>query len=76
MRKEQLLGSQTAKNGFLNEDDIVIRFNNWQTDEETQEWLIIMQYKLDEIEYVKAIKLNGYKADGSGSDNYKAKRRY
>lgn len=63
MRKEQLLGSQTAKNGFLNEDDIVIKFNNWQTDEETQEWLIIMQYKLDEIEYVKAIKLNGYKAD-------------
>ena len=29
MRKEQILGSQTAKNGFLNEDDIVEKFNNW-----------------------------------------------
>lgn len=63
MRKEQLLGSQTAKNGFLNEDDIVNKFNNWQTDEVTQKWLIIMQYELNEIEYVKAIKLSGYKTD-------------
>jgi hypothetical protein len=27
MLKEQILGSQTAKNGFLNEDDIVEKFN-------------------------------------------------
>ncbi len=26
MNKEQLKGSQTAKNGFLNEDDIVNKF--------------------------------------------------
>ena len=32
MTKEQLLGSQTAKNGFKNEQDIVDKFNNWQTD--------------------------------------------
>ena len=25
--KDQLLGSQTAKNGFINEDDIVNKFN-------------------------------------------------
>lgn len=30
MNKEQLKGSQTAKNGFLNEDDIIEKFNNWQ----------------------------------------------
>ncbi len=42
--KEQLKGSQTAKNGFLNEDDIVDKFNNWNTDEDAQKWLSIMQY--------------------------------
>jgi hypothetical protein len=63
MRKEQLLGSQTAKNGFLNEDDIVNKFNCWQKDEVAQKWLLIMEYQLTEIEYVKAIKLNGFKTD-------------
>jgi len=28
MNKSQLLGAQTAKNGFLNEGDIVQKFNN------------------------------------------------
>jgi hypothetical protein len=63
MRKEQLLGSQTAKNGFLNEDDIVEKFNNWHLDEDTQKWLLIMEYQLKDIEYVKAVKLSGYKTD-------------
>ena len=64
MTKEQLLGSQTAKNGFKNEQDIVDKFNNWQTDEDAQKWLLIMQYKLDEIEYVKAVKISqGFKTD-------------
>jgi hypothetical protein len=63
MNKEQLKGSQTAKNGFLNEDDIVDKFNNWNTDEDAQKWLLIMQYDLKQIEYVKAIKLNGVKTD-------------
>ena len=63
MNKEQLLGSQTAKNGFLNEEDIVIKFNNWETDEEAQKWLVLMQYNLDEIEYVKAVKISGHKTD-------------
>lgn len=63
MNKEQLHGSQTAKNGFLNEDDIVIKFNNWSKDIDAQKWLLIMQYNLDDIEYVKAIKLSGHKTD-------------
>lgn len=63
MNKEQLLGSQTAKKGFQNEDDIVIKFNNWQNDEDAQKWLILMQYILEEIECVKAVKLSGYKTD-------------
>lgn len=61
--KEQLLGSQTAKNGFLNEDDIVNKFNNWSIDEEAKKWLLIMQYDLNKIEYVKAVKLSGHKTD-------------
>lgn len=63
MDSSQLLGSQTAKNGFLNEDDIVDKFNNWLTDEEAQKWLVIMNYDLEEIEFVKAIKLSGFKTD-------------
>lgn len=63
MNKFQLQGSQTAKNGFLNEYDIVNKFNDWKNDDDAKTWLIIMQYKLEEIEYVKAIKLNGYKTD-------------
>ncbi len=63
MRKEQILGSQTAKNGFLNEDDIVEKFNNWQKDEDAQKWLLIMEYQINDIEYVKAVKLSGFKTD-------------
>lgn len=63
MNKEQLKGSQTAKNGFLNEDDIVQKFNNWDIDEDAQKWLLIMEYELLKIEYVKAVKLSGFKTD-------------
>lgn len=57
------LGSKTAKAGFKNEDDIVIKFNNWGKDTEAKEWLSLMGYKLNEIERVEAIKLHGYKTD-------------
>ncbi len=57
------LGSQTAKGGFRNEDDVVNKFNNWQTDEDAQKWLIIMKYDLDEIEYVEAHKITREKTD-------------
>lgn len=63
MTKNQELGSQTAKNGFKNEKDIVQKFNNWQTDTEAQHWLRLMQYDIKEIEYVKALVLSGFKAD-------------
>lgn len=57
------LGSQTAKNGFKNEQDIAERFNHWQVHSEAQEWLEIMGYDLSKIEKVKAVVLHGYKAD-------------
>jgi hypothetical protein len=63
MNKEQLLGSQTVKNGFLNEDDIIEKFNNWRSDEDAKKWLLIMQYDIDEIDFVKAVKLSGFKTD-------------
>lgn len=58
------LGSKTAKAGFSNEQDVIDRFNNWESDKIAQEWLSEMNYKIDDIEYVKASKVRGqYKAD-------------
>ena len=56
-------GSQIAKDGFKNEDEVVEKFNNWQTDSESQKWLETMDYDLKEIEFVEAFKLSGYKTD-------------
>ncbi len=56
-------GSQIAKDGFKNEDEVVEKFNNWQTDLESQLWLETMGYDLKEIEFVEAFKLSGYKTD-------------
>ena len=58
------LGSKTAKGGFNNEQDVIDRFNNWKSDKVAQEWLTEMNYKIDDIEFVKASKVRGqYKAD-------------
>ena len=57
------LGSNTAKNGFRNEDEIRDKFNNWKTDAEARIWLGAMNYKLAEIESVTATKPHGEKAD-------------
>lgn len=57
------LGSLTAKNGFKNEKEIADKFINWENDDDAKTWLIIMQYDLNEIEYVNANVLHGYKAD-------------
>lgn len=58
------LGSKTAKSGFENEDDVVAKFNNWQKDLDAQEWLMAMNYKINEIESVTAVKVPGHhKAD-------------
>jgi len=65
MKKKDLikLGSQTAKSGFRNEDDIVRKFNDWKSDEDAQKWLGLMGYPIDEIDKVEAIKLHGEKTD-------------
>ena len=57
------LGSQTAKNGFKNENEIRDKFNAWKTDADAQAWLAAMNYKLSEIESVAATKPHGEKAD-------------
>lgn len=58
------LGSKTAKAGFSNEQDVIDRFNNWKKDKIAQEWLLEMNYRVEDIEFVKAIKVRGqYKAD-------------
>lgn len=56
-------GSQTAKAGFKNEQNICEKFNNWKNDKEAQQWLLIMGYSIEEIETVNAVVLHGYKAD-------------
>ncbi len=56
-------GSQTAKNGFRNEEDIIKKFNDWKKDSEAQAWLTLMKYKISEIDSVEAFKLSGYKTD-------------
>ncbi|SHO80323.1 hypothetical protein MNB_SV-15-649 [hydrothermal vent metagenome] len=65
-KKEILInrGSQTAKNGFKNEDFTVSEFNNWKDSKLAQLWLKAMEYDLSDIQSVKAIKVKGsFKAD-------------
>jgi hypothetical protein len=57
------LGSQTAKNGFKNEDEIRDKFNNWKTDADARSWLSAMDFRLADIEAVSAKKPHGEKAD-------------
>lgn len=46
------LGSETAKNGFKNEDEIRNRFNNWNLDANARGWLAAIHYKTAKIEAV------------------------
>lgn len=57
------LGSNTAKNGFKNENEIRDKFNNWRNDKEAQSWLVAMNYDVSAIEAVTATKPHGEKAD-------------
>jgi hypothetical protein len=57
------LGSQTAKGGFRNEDEIAAKFNNWRADKEAAVWLGFMGFKPDDIQSVSAAKPHGEKAD-------------
>lgn len=64
MDEKQLLGSETAKGGFRNEDEVIDKFNNWRNDEVAQDWLIAMNYIIKDIEFVKAVKIGGnFKTD-------------
>ncbi len=57
-------GSETAKNGFKNEDFTIDEFNNWKDSKLAQLWLKAMDYDLRDIESVKATKVKGlFKAD-------------
>lgn len=56
-------GSIIAKDGFRNEKDIVNKFVNWANDNEARQWLAAMGYFPEEIEYVTAEVLYGYKTD-------------
>lgn len=57
------LGSNTAKNGFKNEDEIRDKFNNWRSDADARQWLEAMGYDLQKVENVIAGKPHGEKAD-------------
>jgi len=64
MNESQKKGSKTARDGFKNEQVVVDCFNDWKNDTLAQDWLRVMKYDLNEIEYVKAEKITGhYKAD-------------
>ena len=55
MDKKQLIGSQTAKGGFENEEDIAKKFNNYRNDIESQKWLNIMGYDYSKIGLIRAV---------------------
>jgi hypothetical protein len=57
------VGSQTARQGFRNEDEIRDKFNNWRVDEDAQSWLRTMKYVPSLIRSVSARKPHGEKAD-------------
>lgn len=60
----QAKGSQTARDGFQNERDVIDIFNHWQKNDTAKAWLEAMGYNITDIEHVKAIKVIGqYKAD-------------
>jgi len=60
-----MTGSEIAKGGFKNEEEVAEKFNNWKTDKDAQRWLEIMMYDLKEITSVNATGIGekGYKAD-------------
>ena len=61
--KEIQRGSQIAKDGFKNEDDIRNKFNTWKTDKDAQAWLQAMGYKSGDVQNVEAKKPHGHKSD-------------
>lgn len=56
-------GSQTAKAGFKNEDDIAAKFVSWKTDGDAQNWLRTMGYDPLDVTNVSTSKPSGEKTD-------------
>ncbi|MEO5857778.1 MAG: type II restriction endonuclease [Pyrinomonadaceae bacterium] len=56
-------GSQIAKAGFKNEDEIAAKFNNWNADEDARGWLAALNFRLGDVVSVSAGKPHGEKAD-------------
>lgn len=55
MNEKQIKGSETAKGGFENEGNISLKFINYKTDKEAQEWLKIMGYDYKKIKSLNAV---------------------
>lgn len=57
MSTKGTIGSYTAKGGFENEQDVVIKFNNYRNDKDAQCWLKIMGYDFKRIELLTAVQI-------------------
>ena len=56
-------GSQIAKAGFKNEDEIAAKFRAWRDDPDSRDWLRVMGHKLEDVTDVATSKPHGEKAD-------------
>lgn len=72
-----MTGSEIAKGGFNNEQEVADKFNNWKNDSDARKWLEIMMYNLDEITSVHAEKIGGkgYKSDINVTINVTIKKK-
>ena len=72
-----MTGSDIAKGGYNNEQEVADKFNNWQNDIDAQKWLETMMYSLDEIKSVHAEKIGekGYKSDINVTINVTIKKK-
>jgi short-subunit dehydrogenase len=63
-REEEIRrGSETAKGGFRNEEDVCDRFNRWREDPDGRAWLAILHGGTTDVTSVRAATLHGEKAD-------------
>lgn len=56
-------GSQTAKAGFKNENDVAAKFVSWRTDGDAQSWLKTLGYDPSNVTDVSTSKPSGEKTD-------------
>ncbi len=60
----QYLGSETARRGFENEQDVIECFQQWPQNTTAENWLRLLGHNPDNIRSLRAAKLKGsYKAD-------------